>query len=340
MSDNLPKYLVLSCDINHDMSAAIEAIRPDKIAVLVDENTKKYCLPHLHIATDIIIEIQSGEQNKTLDTCIKIWEKLTSAGFTRRSLLINLGGGVIGDMGGFAATTFKRGMAFIQVPTTLLSQVDASIGGKLGVDFNGLKNHLGLFQDPARVVVFTEFLETLPKRELRSGFAEIIKHALIRDRQQWDHLRNTPFERFKWDEIIPISIAIKNKVVDEDPREGGVRKILNYGHTIGHALESHFLLSDTPILHGEAVAWGMMLENAIAEKMGILSKEVSDEIKSYLEGIYDFPGDLPSFADLKRHLQQDKKNDEKGVRLSLLDNRGSCTYNVLVEEQILSDVLK
>ncbi|WP_420577449.1 3-dehydroquinate synthase [Ekhidna sp.] len=340
MSNNLPSYLTISQGINTDLIAAIETLKPDKIAVLVDENTRKYCLPHLHQPVDVQIEIQSGEKYKTLDTCTQIWERLTESGFTRKSLLINLGGGVIGDMGGFAAATFKRGMPFINIPTTLLSQVDASIGGKLGIDFNGLKNHVGLFQDPARVLIYPGFLKTLPQRELKSGFAEVIKHALISNTGQWEYLLNNSFESMDWNEIIPKSIGLKNEVVQKDPKENGLRKILNYGHTIGHVMETYFLKSSSPLLHGEAIALGMVKENEIAEKLGLISQSEVEEIQNYLERIYDFPKKLPGFNELIEFLVQDKKNDREGLRFSLLTKVGSCTYDVQVEQSILKQVLK
>lgn len=340
MTNNLPSYLSISQDINSDLTNAIETINPDKIAILIDENTRKYCLPLLHLSVDIQIEIPSGERQKTLVTCNKIWQVLTQAGFTRKSLLINLGGGVIGDMGGFAAATFKRGMAFINVPTTLLSQVDASIGGKLGVDFEGLKNHIGLFQEPARVFVDTDFLETLPERELRSGFAEIVKHALIRNADQWEYLRNHSFESLDWNEVVPKSIVIKNEVVDEDPRENGLRKILNYGHTIGHAMETYFLESNHPLLHGEAVTWGMLIENEIAEKKGLLASADAKEIKDYLHTLYCFPEKPPTYEELSVYLGQDKKNDKEGLRFSLLEKVGHCAFDVQVDASILKEILK
>ncbi|WP_424963461.1 3-dehydroquinate synthase [Ekhidna sp.] len=340
MSSNLPSYLTISTEINSDLSKAIETLNPDKIVVLVDENTKKYCFPHLHVSVDAQIEIQSGEQYKTLETCIKIWTQLTAIGCSRKSLLINLGGGVIGDMGGFAASTYKRGMPFINIPTTLLSQVDASIGGKLGVDFEGLKNHIGVFQNPVCVIINTAFLKTLPERELKSGFAEIIKHALIRDAEQWEYLNRHSFEKINWNEIIPKSISIKSKVVQEDPFEADARKILNYGHTIGHALESHFLNSDTPLLHGEAIALGMILENEIAATVGLLSQGESAEINEFIRSVYNLNLQLPNYEMLRSHLLQDKKNDAQGIRFSLLKKIGACAHDVLVEETVLKNILK
>lgn len=340
MSEKLPEYLTISSTLNADLKRSISNINPDKIGLLVDENTQKFCLPKLEIKWDLLVEIKSGEKEKTLATCQDIWNQLTETGFTRKSLLINLGGGVIGDMGGFAASTFKRGISFINIPTTLLSQVDASIGGKLGVDFNGLKNHIGLFQEPNVVIVHTGFLKTLPERELKSGFAEIIKHALIRDSNQWNYLTQQSFEDLNWNEIIPKSIAIKNEIVNKDPREQGLRKILNYGHTLGHAIETYFLSTSTPLLHGEAVALGIKLENQLAVEAGILDSDSAAEVERYLNSIYSFPKNLPSIENLKEHLMQDKKNDGEGIRFSLMDKLGSCTYDMLIETNILKKILK
>ena len=213
-----------------------------KVAILVDENTKRDCLPKLpQFENPIIIEIKSGEENKNINTCNFIWEQLTAQHFDRNSLLINLGGGVIGDMGGFAASTYKRGIDFIQIPTTLLAMVDASVGGKLGVDFNGLKNQIGLFNNPESVLIFPEFLETLPENQLKSGFAEVVKHALISDKNLWEELTSTTFDKLNWEAIILTSIQIKNNIILSDPFEKGNRKKLNFGHTFGHAVESYYL---------------------------------------------------------------------------------------------------
>ncbi len=340
MVKNLPSYLTISSDISNDISQLVKEINPDKIAILVDENTLKHCFSKIELKHDILIQIESGEENKTLQTCEYIWSQLTEAGFTRKSLLINLGGGVIGDMGGFAASTFKRGMAFINIPTTLLSQVDASLGGKLGVDFNGLKNHIGIFQDPNHVFVHVGFLKTLPERELRSGFAEIIKHSLIRNKEQWNHLKDQSFDSLNWEELIPQSIAIKNDVVTIDPKENGLRKILNYGHTIGHALETYFLETSNPLLHGEAIALGMILENKLAEEMGMISEETDQKIEKHIRAFFDLPAELPNYEKLKEYLNQDKKNDALGIRFSLLEKEGQCTFDVLVEEDLIKKILK
>ena len=340
MSNNLPPYLTISTRISDDLEREINKTKPDRIGVLVDENTKEHCLPMLDIGIDKIIEVNSGEKNKNLETCQHIWSELTEAGFSRKSLLINLGGGVIGDMGGFTAATYKRGLSFINVPTTLLSQVDASIGGKLGIDFGGLKNHIGVFQDPDAVLVFPEFLRTLSERELRSGFAEIIKHALIKSPEQWEYIQSRPFQDMDWLELIPRSIGVKYEVVEKDPREHGLRKILNYGHTIGHAIETYYLNSSTPLLHGEAIAMGMIVENRIACKKGLLEYEIADRIENFIRNMYEPLLSLPEYESLEKYLKQDKKNDASGIRFSLLENEGLCTFDVQVEEEAIRESLR
>lgn len=303
--------------------------------MLVDGNTRVHCLPKIKLPQHVVIEIEPGEENKTLATCEQVWDKLTSSKFTRKSLLINLGGGVIGDMGGFIAATFKRGIRFVNIPTTLLSQVDASIGGKLGVDFGALKNHLGIFREPDQVIVNTNFLATLPKREIRSGFAEVIKHALISDSKQWDFLKSKRIEGLDLDELIPSSIAIKNKVVNADPMEQGLRKILNFGHTLGHALESHFLHTPSRLLHGEAIAIGMILESHLSLQKGWINADMYEEIKEYITGIFTLPKILPDLALLEDSLLQDKKNDALGVSFSIINGIGQCEYDVRIEKQMI-----
>jgi len=296
-----------------------------KVAILVDENTKRNCLPKLpQLENSIIIEVTSGEINKSISSCNYIWEQLSEHNFDRDSLLINLGGGVIGDMGGFAASTYKRGIDFIQVPTTLLAMVDASVGGKLGVDFNGLKNQIGLFNNPESVLIFPEFLETLPENQLKSGYAEVVKHALISDNNLWEKIISVPFNEMNWGEIIETSINIKNKIVLSDPYEKGERKKLNFGHTFGHAVESYYLEKGTPILHGEAVLMGILLEVEIS----LVSQEQNNEIKNYILSNFSLPF-TPKKSDLLPFLMNDKKNKVGKINFSLLTNIGNCSVDNL-----------
>ena len=302
-----------------------------KIGILVDENTNEFCLPLLSkLKKSVIIEIESGEENKHLDTCNLIWKELTKNCFDRDSLLINLGGGVIGDMGGFCASTYKRGIDFIQIPTSLLAMVDASVGGKLGIDFNGLKNQVGLFSNPKLVIINPKFLETLAENELKSGFAEVVKHALIRDKNLWNYLKNNPFQDLDWEEIIESSVQIKNKIVMSDPKEKGERKKLNFGHTFGHAIESYYLQKGTPILHGEAIFMGIILESEISS-LSVLEK---NDIKNYILSNFSLPY-TPSKSNLLNFLRNDKKNFEEKINFSLLEGIGDCTINNLFSEDEL-----
>jgi len=296
-----------------------------KVAILVDENTKRDCLHKLpKIENAIIIEIKSGEEYKNISTCNFIWEQLTINNFDRNSLLINLGGGVIGDMGGFCAATYKRGLDFIHIPTTLLAMVDASVGGKLGIDFKGFKNQIGLFNNPKAVLISPEFLETLAESELKSGFSEVVKHALISDNSLWVKLKNTPFTDFDWGDIIDTTVQIKNKIVLADPFEKGERKKLNFGHTFGHAIESYYLEKGTPISHGEAVFMGMILETEISD----LPETEKNEIKNYILSNFALPY-TPKKSNLHKFLINDKKNQDGKINFTLLNRIGNCSFDNL-----------
>ena len=311
--------------IGEDSLSKLDILSYSKVAILVDENTKRDCLHKLpKIDNHIIIEVKSGEHNKTISTCNYIWEKLTENQFDKNSLLINLGGGVIGDMGGFCASTFKRGINFIQIPTTLLSMVDASIGGKLAIDFKNFKNQIGLFNNPKAVLIFPDFLETLPKNILKSGFSEVVKHALIADRDLWNNISSNRFENLDWLNIIATSISIKNNIVLSDPYEIDMRKKLNFGHTYGHAIESFYLKNGTPVLHGEAVFVGMILESQLSN----LHPEEKLEIKNYILSNFSLPF-FPKKSDLLPFLINDKKNKLGKISFSLLNQIGDCSVDHL-----------
>lgn len=307
-----------------------------KLFILVDENSLKYCYPQLVDQIDPfkdaeIIEIESGEESKNIEVCMQILTTLSEYGADRKSLFVNLGGGIIGDMGGFTASIFKRGIHFINIPTTLLSQVDASIGGKVGVDLNHLKNEIGVFNSPAAVFIDPAFLNTLEKRQLLSGFAEIIKHALIADVEYWKKIRSVKIlDLENVDELIGISLNIKNKVVQEDPLEKGLRKILNFGHTIGHAIETLSLENNNkkPLLHGEAIAIGMICEAYLSHQLCKLSKaeleEITEFILSKFSEVQMEEMDDHRLIELMKH---DKKNDKAGINFSLLSGIGKCEIN-------------
>ncbi len=300
-----------------------------QIAILVDKNTKRDCLPiflgaHPQLNNALIIEIKSGEENKNIVTCNFIWQQLTENNFDRNALLINLGGGVIGDMGGFCASTYKRGIDFVQIPTTLLAMVDASVGGKLGVDFKGLKNQIGIFANPKVVLIAPEFLKTLDENQLVFGFAEVVKHALIADKDFWVELTKTNFHDLIWKEVIVHSITIKNKIVLSDPQEKGERKKLNFGHTFGHAIESYYLQKGTPVFHGQAIALGMLIES----KMSNLTEIEKGEITTYILSNFTLPYN-PAKNKLIQFLLNDKKNKIGKINFSLLEGIGNCSIDNL-----------
>lgn len=319
-----------------------------KIFILADENSNKYCWPLLKnkINNARLIRIKSGEKNKNISSVCHVWEQLTAGKADRKSLLINLGGGVVGDLGGFAASAFKRGIDFINIPTTLLAQVDASVGGKTGVDFYDgkklIKNHIGLFSHPKAVFVNPAFTKTLKKREILSGFAEIIKHALIADNGYWRELQKiSELSNYNYEKIICRSVEIKSGVVLKDPKESGLRKILNFGHTIGHALESHSLLNDRkPLIHGEAVAIGMICEAFISSRVAGLTLAELNEINFFIRAHYPFYViDKRNYAALIALMRADKKNKNKAINFSLLPRIGECIFDINCDEKLITQAL-
>ncbi|MEL6559176.1 MAG: 3-dehydroquinate synthase [Bacteroidota bacterium] len=334
--------VTVTSDINQELGDFLKSRDYQKIAVIVDENTEAHCLPQIleSIGEHWLLKINSGETNKTLSTCEQLWNALTEASFSRKDLVINLGGGVIGDMGGFVASTYKRGIDFINLPSTLLSQVDASIGGKLGIDFNGYKNHIGIFREPTQVIVYPAFIQTLSKRELYSGFAEVIKHGLIKDAAYWSGLINKSFEDYDWLKIINHSIEIKSEVVENDPYEKGERKILNFGHTIGHAIETYFLETPDRLLHGEAIAVGMICEAFLSSKFAGLPENQLTEISDFIIKTYDLQKiDTRLFEEIMSLTLQDKKNHAGMVNYSLLKEVGECGFDYQVPGQLVLDSL-
>jgi 3-dehydroquinate synthase len=315
-----------------------------KIFILVDKNTHRDCLPlflsSVETLLDLeIIEMKVGETHKTIDTCVQIWHALSEMDADRKSLLINLGGGVVTDLGGFVASTFKRGMEFINVPTSLLAMVDASIGGKTGVDLGVLKNQIGVINQPQMVLVMVDFLNTLDKREVSSGFAEMLKHGLIKDESYWSELKGMTAIK-GLDPFIYKSIQIKNNIVQQDPNEHNIRKILNFGHTLGHAIESYFLQKDknTALLHGEAIAIGMIMEAFLSFKLCGLGKHQLEDIKNtILERYKKVPFNKQDIEAILQLLKFDKKNSHGQINFVLLKFIGGAIIDqrvpvVLFEE--------
>jgi len=312
-----------------------ESYRGIKVFILADENTLSNCMPAIiskipRLENAEIIEIESGEASKTLEVAGGIWEALSELGADRSSLLINLGGGVITDLGGFLAGTFKRGIRFINVPTSLLAMVDASVGGKTGINHSGLKNEIGIFNNPQGVYVDPTFLNTLPKSQLLSGFSEMVKHALIFSPGYWKQLQEVSLlDLSTLDDSIFRSIEIKNQIVNSDPFESGRRKILNFGHTIGHALESYSHESDSKILlHGEAVAIGMVCEAYISKKIEGLPEKKLEEISSFIFSFFPKVNlDAYTFHRLIELMRHDKKNRDERMNFTLLNELGDAVYD-------------
>ena len=329
----LPSYNIY---IGHIQPAIRNFVRNgghSRVCVLVDENTEVHCLPILRTYLEDqpleVITIPAGEIHKNIRTCAYIWKSMMEHKIDRNALVINLGGGVIGDMGGFCASTFKRGINFVQVPTTLLSQVDASVGGKLGIDFADVKNSIGLFRDPGAVFIDPAFLRTLSPREIRSGFAEIIKHCLISDREKWEVIRDiSSLDTVNWTPLIVHSVLIKKQIVASDPYEKGLRKALNFGHTIGHAVESFFLETTDPLLHGEAIAVGMIGESFLSQQVVGLPKDQLTEVREFMARIYPQPL-IPTdaFDQLLGLMLNDKKNIQGRINFSLINPLGQVHVN-------------
>lgn len=318
------------------LNSILQENKYSKIFLIVDENTNEYCLPEFLplLSTEIpfeIIELESGEIHKNIQTCTEVWTILTELGGDRKSLILNLGGGVITDLGGFVASTFKRGIDFINIPTTLLGMVDASVGGKNGVDLGTLKNQVGTITNPKMVVIDSRFLDTLPQNQMRSGLAEMMKHGLISNKKYWDRFLDlTQLDTSDLDTLIHEAIGIKNHIVQQDPTENGIRKALNFGHTLGHAIESYFLENEdkTTLLHGEAIAIGMILESYLSLEKNLITSseylEIKNTIKSIFSTVEFSEKDLAPICDLLIH---DKKNEYGKIQFALLDGIGGVKTN-------------
>ncbi len=318
------------------------------IVIIVDNNTYNYCLPTLlinipRLSEAIIVEVSSGELNKNINSTIEIWKSLSEINLDRNALIINLGGGVITDMGAFAASTFKRGIPFINIPTTLLAMVDASFGGKTGIDLMNYKNQIGTFATPKAVIIDTIFLSTLSKEQLMNGIAEVIKHSLIADKTLWKKLRKTIFDtNTDWEDLIIKNIKIKHKIVKNDPFEKGVRKLLNFGHTIGHAIESYSMTNGfRRLMHGEAIVIGMICETFLSVNLHKIDTFQANEICSYLFlnfKTYPFPKkDIHIILEI---MKQDKKNKEGMLNFTLLRDIGEATFNNYVDVKQITKSLE
>lgn len=337
--------IIVSQTAENELSNWINSMAYSKIFILVDENTHAHCLTKFlkNFPTELpieVIEIPAGEENKTITTCVQVWESLAYLKADRNSVLINLGGGVVTDLGGFIASTYRRGIDFFHFPTSLLAMVDAAIGGKNGVDLGSLKNQVGVIQFPTKVYVNTTYLNTLPPKEMKSGLAEMLKHGLIKDLAYWEKFEQMHQMNISaLDELILESIQIKSSIVQKDPNENGLRKTLNFGHTLGHAIESHFLNHPQKyLLHGEAIAVGMILASFLSVQLNQFSendlRRISALIGKYFTKIEFTSKDISQIIELTKF---DKKNFGNQVNFVLLNQIGKCKIDCQVPESLIND---
>ena len=329
-----PQKVVMSQNLEEALTAAVATCEKDRIFILTDETTQQLCLPLVEgfacLKGAQCITIGATDTHKTLDSLSHVWEALGEGGATRHSLLINIGGGMVTDLGGFAASTFKRGINYINIPTTLLSMVDASVGGKTGINFRGLKNEIGVFNNAETVILDTRFLKTLDTENILSGYAEMLKHGLISDEKMWAELMNYDLriknlERLQ--QMVAESVAVKQRIVTEDPTEQGIRKALNLGHTAGHAFES-FALSKQPILHGYAVAYGLVCELYLS---AIKTGFPTDKMHQTVNFIHEHYGRMnitcDDYPQLLEFMTHDKKNVAGVINFTLLGGIGDIRIN-------------
>lgn len=339
--------VIVSGNLERDLVNAIAECEHDKIFILTDQTTHDMCLPKLQnflcLKGAQSIVIKAGDTNKTLDSLAEVWTALSQGGATRHSLMINLGGGMVTDLGGFAASTFKRGIDFINIPTTLLAMVDASVGGKTGINFGGLKNEIGVFSDSKFVIINTQFLDTLDHDNICSGYAEMLKHGLISDNKHWAELVGFNLAQpdlAQLQRMVAESIKVKERIVTEDSHEHGIRKALNLGHTVGHALESFAMKHGRPVLHGYAVAYGMVCELYLsARKTGFPTDKMHQTVRFILDHYGRLPytcDDYPELLELMRH---DKKNTSGIINFTLLGGIGDIRINQTATKEEIEEAL-
>ncbi len=341
------RNVTISDSLDQDLAIAIAECSHDQTFILTDTTTKAVCWPllsdHPSLKNARHITIQATDVNKTLESLSSVWEALGNCGATRHSCLICLGGGMVTDLGGFAASTFKRGINYINIPTTLLAMVDASVGGKTGINFNGLKNEIGVFSEAADVIINTRFLQTLDDENLRSGFAEMLKHGLISDEAHWSELINYDLRRHDLQQLQPMvakSIMVKAKIVEQDPHEHNIRKALNLGHTTGHAFESWAMRQGHPILHGYAVAYGMICELYLSCVKTHFPTDKMRTTVAFIKEYYGKPSiscdDYPQLTELMTH---DKKNRGNAINFTLLGGIGNIRINQTAERNEIEEAL-
>jgi 3-dehydroquinate synthetase len=338
----MSKQKIILCEnLKTTLPEILQECSYDKLYILTDEHTQQYCYPLLKDLlpeTEQII-IGAGDVNKTLENLAFVWQALSEKGASRHSLLINLGGGMITDLGGFAASTFKRRITYINVPTTLLAMVDAAVGGKTGINFNGLKNEIGVFNPAAYVILETEFLRSLDVQNFFSGYAEMLKHGLISTPEHWSELLNFNTDSIDYSvlkEMVGRSVSVKEQIVAEDPLEHGIRKALNLGHTVGHAFESLALAQNHPVLHGYAVAWGIVCELYLSHiKVGFPIEKMRQTIQFIRQNYGTFSFDCNQYEQLYELMKHDKKNTAGIINFSLLKNIGEVSLNETADKETI-----
>lgn len=343
----MKQKVVISGNLERDLVNAISECEHDHIFVLTDETTQQLCWPKIKnfkaLKNSTPIIIKATDTHKNLDTLSQVWQALSNGGATRHSLMINLGGGMVTDLGGFAASTFKRGIDFINIPTTLLAMVDASVGGKTGINFGGLKNEIGVFSDSRFVIINTQFLDTLDHDNICSGYAEMLKHGLISDEHTWAELMtfdlDTP-DLSQLQRMVAESIKVKERIVEADPHEHGIRKALNLGHTMGHAFESFAMRRGTPILHGYAVAYGLISELYMSARKTAFPTDRMHQTVRFIRENYGTINitcdDYPTLIELMHH---DKKNTSGIINFTLLGNVGDIRINQTANEEEIKEAL-
>lgn len=336
--------IIISKDLCQSLTQAIDEVKHDLLFVLCDETTERLCLP---VISDFecmrgaqLITIPATDTHKTLESLNHVWSELQRMGATRHSLMVNLGGGMVTDLGGFAASTFKRGIPYINIPTTLLSMVDASVGGKTGINFGGLKNEIGVFNNARSVILDTTFLRTMDHENICSGYAEMLKHGLINNEKMWAELITLNVEQLTLNaQMIADNVAVKQRIVTEDPTEQGIRKALNLGHTAGHAFES-LALERKPVLHGYAVAWGMIVELYLCCVKTNFPQDKMRQTVAFIKENYGRMAitcdDYPHLIELMHH---DKKNQGNSINFTLLGGIGDIRINQTATEEEIKDAL-
>ena len=343
----MKQKVVISGNLERDLVNAISECEHDRIFVLTDETTQQLCWPKIKnfkaLKNSTPIIIKATDTHKNLDTLSQVWQALSNGGATRHSLMINLGGGMVTDLGGFAASTFKRGIDFINIPTTLLAMVDASVGGKTGINFGGLKNEIGVFSDSRFVIINTQFLDTLDHDNICSGYAEMLKHGLISDERTWAELVTFDLEHpdlSQLQRMVAESIKVKERIVEADPHEHGIRKALNLGHTMGHAFESFAMRRGTPILHGYAVAYGLISELYMSARKTAFPTDRMHQTVRFIRENYGTLNitcdDYPTLIELMHH---DKKNTSGIINFTLLGNVGDIRINQTANEEEIKEAL-